>query len=474
MKKLVLLIPFLAFIASCSSDTKKDIPVNSVEEVLINISPEKETFEINGAADTLIKGAKGTALFIPADVFQFADGTAPAGKVSIDLKECYSLSEMIAENLSTTSGDKLLQTGGMIKLTASADGKELVVKEGKALVISFPKNNNKDTMDLFYEVKDTAGNSTWVPDYEISNMPPIGTDTLAPMGDALEGADLTDLPEDVYDYKFWFSATNFFSTIKLKGSNRLMMDFINDALNASPDMARDFYKNRPYSCYNFSIDKTGKMKDFTYVDKCLWYPYLADSMMERSKKYKSLHVQKVLESVPPLDTESDKSIEIDYNTNDYLIAIQVTREINKKRFNEKYKDQFAEYKNKAVQKLDKGALEYYTFSVVKLGWINCDRFWDTQDEKINFVVNTPDIKNTKVMIVFSDINSIMNGYAEGGKMMFSNVPLNRKIKVIGISYANGKPTMTTLFTTIQKQNFELTGFKEFTLAELEQQLNKGS
>ena len=124
-------------------------------------------------------------------------------------------------------------------------------------------------------------------------------------------------------------------------------------------------------------------------------------------------------------------------------------------------------------RLDKDALKYFVFASTRMGWINCDRFWEIEEEaKTNFVVRTTGAEDSKVQIVFNDINSIMNGTRDGEHMVFYNVPKGRSIKVVGIQYANGSPTMATAETTIDDAGFELTAFHAFTLGELEQALNR--
>src|SRR6266581_4447323 len=84
------------------------------------ISVRTDTLKIDNTKDTLISGLKGTALFFEKKSFQLPDGTDPSGKISIVLKECYTNSDIIRENLSTTSDGKLLESRGMINVAAFA------------------------------------------------------------------------------------------------------------------------------------------------------------------------------------------------------------------------------------------------------------------------------------------------------------------------------------------------------------------
>src|ERR1051325_7343937 len=71
---------------------------------------------INNNADTIITGEKGTKILIPAHAFQMEDGTPANGDVRVQLKECYSYSDMLAEGLSTHTDASTLQSAGMINV----------------------------------------------------------------------------------------------------------------------------------------------------------------------------------------------------------------------------------------------------------------------------------------------------------------------------------------------------------------------
>ncbi len=87
-----------------------------------DLSLNFQNFKINTAKDTIIRGEKGTVLFISKASFE---GTPANATIDFRLKEAYSFSDIISENLSTQSGNKLLQTGGMIYVDAKYKGVDL-------------------------------------------------------------------------------------------------------------------------------------------------------------------------------------------------------------------------------------------------------------------------------------------------------------------------------------------------------------
>lgn len=105
----------IIFLSACNSNGQK-----AFQQL---ISAKSDTLKIDNTKDTLIFGSKGTALFFEKESFQLPDGTPPKGKISIFLKECYSNSDIVRENLTTTANGKLLETRGMIDITAFSNGR---------------------------------------------------------------------------------------------------------------------------------------------------------------------------------------------------------------------------------------------------------------------------------------------------------------------------------------------------------------
>ncbi|MFM7727894.1 MAG: hypothetical protein ACKO7B_14420, partial [Flavobacteriales bacterium] len=102
-----------------------------------------------------VKCKRGTKLFFPANSFVDDNGQAVTGEVRLVIEECYNLDEMLVAKLSTTSGDKRLETAGMIQVHAYSKGKEISLREGARYNIHFPvKESRKEDFQLFYGERD--------------------------------------------------------------------------------------------------------------------------------------------------------------------------------------------------------------------------------------------------------------------------------------------------------------------------------
>lgn len=113
-----------------------------------------ETFTIENqrATKTEWTAANGVRLSIPAGSFITADGKAPKGPVEITFQSADNPSDWLLNNLSTmTNEGDLLQTAGMFYVSASAEGKPLLIKGGKSIEISVPVSGQIDPeMEIFY------------------------------------------------------------------------------------------------------------------------------------------------------------------------------------------------------------------------------------------------------------------------------------------------------------------------------------
>lgn len=125
---------------------------------------DKNTCLFSGQKDTAIQGQKGTVLFVAANSFEQKDGKSPALPIKIELREAYTFADMILQNLTTLSNGQLLQTGGMVHISATdANGQELQLAAGKKIDIAMPlKGELPKGMQLFTADRPAADNGTGI------------------------------------------------------------------------------------------------------------------------------------------------------------------------------------------------------------------------------------------------------------------------------------------------------------------------
>ncbi|MEO1256704.1 MAG: hypothetical protein AAFY41_17715, partial [Bacteroidota bacterium] len=133
---------------------------------------QEQLYTIDGSKDVRIIGENGTNIWIPAGSLVLEDGTEAQGQIEISLQEAYDFSTMLMSDLSTTSGDQLLETGGMVYLNATADGQKLKIKEDAALTLALPSDEFKEDMELFIGEQDAHGT---VQNWGVTERPFVGS-----------------------------------------------------------------------------------------------------------------------------------------------------------------------------------------------------------------------------------------------------------------------------------------------------------
>jgi hypothetical protein len=129
---------------------------------------------------------------------------------------------------------------------------------------------------------------------------------------------------------------------------------------------------------------------------------------------------------------------------------------------------YATYENKPIKNLDDAELNYYIFSVSKLGWINCDRFIEFE-EKVDLIVEA--LEGTKLKMIFQEFNGILKPILKDGKFIFRNVPVGQSATLVGID--NSGDGLLAAFKSINVEDKPIDNlqFTEITLGQLKEKLN---
>lgn len=440
----------ILLMASCGSDKPATIP-EKIEFPTID-------FGLNPNRDTTFFGPQGTRIFIEAGTFQLADGSPATDSITVQLKEFYDKSDIVLGNLSTRSGDQLLETAGMIYLDAKSKGQKLEIKPGKQVVVHFPKKEDDyQEMNLFY-ADDTAGDSS-VSNWEIDTVK-LFKKTLSLAG-----------------YGWWYPDVDDSTSYDFKPRN-----FVDTGYYWNP---LDFYVRS----FDFSeatikaLEKSSNRNDYPYFDD--WNGSGVECELVVSEKgyiknikintnipsYARKEILRFLRGLPRLESGKNKYGDIIERRGLLLIRsgdivpIYKTSEGYVKSFDQKYK----QFEKSPIQSMDDAELNYYVFSITKLGWINCDRFYEVQ-EKVDVLAEIQVSPNTKLMMAFGDIDAVLAPDIANGKYVFPNVPIGRPVTIIGIKNENGKFKTAFQQTTTTAQPIRDLVFQETTLTKLREDL----
>ncbi len=135
--------------------------INDLEEAL---SETDNHFQLDPTKQQQIKGNQGVRVEIPANAFLTQEGEVVQEAVNVKLTEAIDLSSFLSLNLSTQSDGEMLQSGGMINISAqTASGKEVFLDSNKNLEIKVPYQNFQKGMEVFISDKGEDWTSTGRP-----------------------------------------------------------------------------------------------------------------------------------------------------------------------------------------------------------------------------------------------------------------------------------------------------------------------
>ncbi len=446
--------------------TVDNTPKPTLDDFFKQLEKAEQGFSIDPKRDTVIRGKDGTALLIPANTF--------AGKepVTIILKEYYSYEDIVTNKLSTLSNDRQLVTGGMIHLTAIANGKELSMVKGSSIRWFIPDTTSsmKD-MQVFNGVKNngpawTAGTYSdgdggntglmwandinWVPQQRNFNNNFLYTSVK-----------VLDLRNDPYRSwgtkkgmigKFHISADSKISKEEMVKLLKEKYGYYKVKIKEVDDVRLKGYRRSLFGrSYTSRWETTEELGDSAWVDIKIARAYhlaAKDTIVSRYPaprigfdfKIRGSRTKKGQGSSALVRSPLDSGITS--NNTDPAFSNKNLNDLAKK----------------------------YSVDIRNLGWINCDQFYNDSRPKIDYYVDLSDTAtNYYTLLVFDKIRSMMTGAVNGNKVVFKNVPLGATAKVISVTVKDGKLSSAMEAVTLSRTMLSGLKFEETTPSEFKEQ-----
>jgi hypothetical protein len=115
------------------------------------------------------------------------------------------------------------------------------------------------------------------------------------------------------------------------------------------------------------------------------------------------------------------------------------------------------------------------FQVSEMGWINCDKFYDTEETTQDMIVRVegPAAANKRVFAVFEDIKSIMPARPlKGGKyFLLNNIPQTWDVQLVALGMGESSKYLGTQMITIEGQAQEEVRLERVPSSELKSTLS---
>lgn len=113
-------------------------------------APMKQSFTFDIASGALITGSKGSQFYFPPSSLVHQDGSPVSGNVQVEIREYMNKADMLFSGVTVTSGNALLESGGMFYIMPRQNGEELKLKSGSTFQIFIPKANaGNEAMDFW-------------------------------------------------------------------------------------------------------------------------------------------------------------------------------------------------------------------------------------------------------------------------------------------------------------------------------------
>lgn len=393
----------------------------------------------------VVIGKEGTELLIPADAFLYPDGSPVAKDVEILLTEVAKKSELVLSNLPTVSDGRMLVSGGVIKIEAIADGKELHLAPGKSVLVNFPGGYIPD-MQLFKGQYNASGQMNWVP---MTEAPSANAHPMDKLGAAKDVAmplfldygkvnpnnfQFLDGGHNVNGYVMAMLRTGY----KCVGNDRVYLEMRTDDAGRVIS-AKTLTGRNP--CYRLAIEEVAQTLQF--------------DMSLASQGTKQFYLE-ISPNEPVTGNEGENMFASLAGNADAFNNPQVLAAIREYMEEEK------------AQNFAKNA-----FAVTDLGWINCDRFYNEKAPRVSVVASVTNkelLNKAKSFLVFDDLNAVIEGHpSSNGSFTFENIPSGMKAKVVTIGYSIGDGAyMQTTPVITQAGNVATISLAKITEADLKQ------
>lgn len=131
-------------------------------------------------------------------------------------------------------------------------------------------------------------------------------------------------------------------------------------------------------------------------------------------------------------------------TDEFAVDIQLTNtalaNANANTISFRSRDTLGIKTNANLTKVEKAVTKelYETIKLNKLGWINCDRFYNQAVTNVQYALTSGDIPCAATFLVFNDIRSVVSGYYDSHTCTIFNMPINRKATFIMIAVKDEK------------------------------------
>lgn len=445
----------------------KSYEFESLTELEAELNRNNETsVEIDPNIKNLINGINGVQVYIPLGSFVNKNGEPVQETVTVKLVESLSIKDFIASGLQTKANNQLLESGGMIQLSATtSSGEEVEISEGKKLIVAIPNENRQNGMEVF--LSDSGSN--W-------------TNTGRPITNSIQPFKANEFPVLQSDQtpfpKFNYSVPQ---PPKPKAPKKVRVP--HKPKEASYTRRIPWYKlnkeelrAKQQENYQKAMSSYAKKAE-KYKKRIKTYQYALETYHENSKYYdlemaqwnaKRLEAKEIFNETP--EYQAVLNIRIRKNKQNKEIFDKEVAAWRAARRN--YAAAWGEGMD-AMGMTSERDLKTYIFEVSNLKWINVDKLMESETSENQMVlIETKDVTDERVHIVFKEIQSMITCRAvkEGNRFEAHNIPKKAKAYIFAYKIVDCKPQMCFMEMN-GNENYKL-AFIETSFVEIKEVLSQ--
>lgn len=431
-----------------------------LDELLDALQEERvQRFIIDPAKDNTIRGLAGATVSLPANAFTTPTGQPVKGSVSIELAEALDAMGMVSFGLSTRSGDRLLETDGMVQVAAlDATGKPLQLKSSSPMTVTMPANEVKPRMELFlsstgtdWTVARAASNVTSIADRGIAQ--PIGLRVVRDLPEYKEdqrGKPIKPsipvmpkapppIPPPSIERPWWGFLRPGMLHARERGAEA--------RFNERKQKVEQRYQDRLERYRADKADFPNALARYA-VKKAAW-----DSL--KQVEYTAWRKEVYEPAVARFDAVQ-RSLDAPY---DQALSMWKAQ-----------RDSARQAWADTVRTVTSESLSNYVYTTSWLGWINCDRFYDVpEDRKAPVMARTAPGIQAHAYVVFTGRRMLLKmEQDDAGRYVSQPVPTTEPAVIFAISVKDGQAQLC-VEPVVKNKTPELE-FKPSTVAELDRRL----
>ena len=473
----------------------------SIEKLLTQLENSEQVFVFKEGQDTMFVAEKGTIFQLSASSFDVPNGTL----VNLRVRESLSMSDFVRDNLTTTANNQILESGGMLRITADVNGKKVNLRKDAKLVVRVPTAKELPNMQYFTGARDPHNRKMGWTTASNNNISSLSNGRLTPPKDLsvqfenllarLETDRKCDCPL-VEKYTYFFDSVKVLPSKELEALHNLTSSipsvskpklslwgrirrFFKGPEEEAPVLARKksktiqfeeryrMAKNVPTYCQEMA-----KFAVQRKMDKATWqqvhFEFRKGDYAGGSFRYGAYDPYIEREAVwkyEPLVTRT--KMEINYFKKVHakqMVFFERAKIARQKAFEQALKNRIVSGTASV------GDMNAYVFETKSLDWINCDRFYSYPPEKmVAMAINQPYQNNVDVKLIFKNQKSVLPPTVVNGKLTFANIPRDEEAILVAFKTENGQPYLA--IQDVKTTNVPQTlAFQPTTLALLKEKL----